>query len=172
MSDSSGGTFITPPPGLFPNTPQPARVDAPTESGTHKFERPVEAARPPMQPPAFFAAPLGAQPRLTSLTLQREDGTQHVITSTAVFGRNPAATGDWAGALAVALPDDEKSMSKTHAGLRVTAGGSSVVDLNSTNGTVIVRADGAEEELQPAVPVSVRVGDVLLFGKVVLRVVA
>ena len=170
--------FITPPPGLFPNAP--AAAPAPerethhglTESGTHKFERPAEPTRPSVAPPAFFAAPLGAQPRQTALTLQREDGTQHVITAAAVFGRNPAAAGEWAGALPVALPDAEKSMSKTHAGVRVTAGGSSIVDLNSTNGTFVRRSEGVEEELVPGVPATVRPGDTVLFGKVVIRVVA
>lgn len=179
MTDNDGGYLITPPPGLFPNAPVAQPPAAPdeshhglTESGTHKFQRPAEAVRPAVQPPAFFAAPLGAQPRQTALTLQREDGTQHVITAAAVFGRNPAAAGDWAGALPVALPDGEKSMSKTHAGVRVTAGGSSIVDLNSTNGTVVLRADGVEQELAPGVPVSLRPGDVVLLGKVVIRVVS
>lgn len=179
MTDNDGGIFITPPPGLFPNAPITQPPAAPTEShpgltesGTHKFERPPEVARPAAQPPAFFAAPLGAQPRQTALTLQREDGTQHVITAAAVFGRNPAAVGEWAGALPVVLPDSEKSMSKTHAGVRVTAGGSSIVDLNSTNGTFVRRSEGAEEELVPGVPATVRPGDTVLFGKVVIRVVA
>ncbi len=177
MGDNDGGYLITPPPGLFPNAPSAAPAPQEThhtvtESGTHKFERPAEAARPSVAPPAFFAAPLGAQPRQTALTLQREDGTQHVITAAAVFGRNPAAAGEWAGALPVALPDSEKSMSKTHAGIRVTAGGSSIVDLNSTNGTVVLRPEGTEEELAPGVPVSVRPGDVVLLGKVVIRVVS
>jgi hypothetical protein len=175
VSDNDGGVFITPPPGLFPNAPAAVPTEPHhglTESGTHKFARPAEATRPSVAPPAFFAAPLGAQPRQTALTLQRDDGTQHVITAAAVFGRNPAAAGEWAGALAVALPDGEKSMSKTHAGVRVTAGGSSIVDLNSTNGTVVLRPEGAEEELVPGVPVSVRPGDVVMLGKVVVRVVA
>jgi len=175
VSDNDGGYFITPPPGLFPTAPAATPVEPHhglTESGTHKFERPAEVVRPAVAPPAFFAAPLGAQPRLTALTLQREDGTQHVITASAVFGRNPAAAGEWAGALPVALPDGEKSMSKTHAGVRVTAGGSSIVDLNSTNGTVVLRPEGTEEELVPGVPVSVRPGDVVLLGKVVIRVVS
>ena len=175
MSDNDGGFFITPPPGLFPSVSAPAPVETQqelTESGTHKFQRPTEASRPSVAPPAFFAAPLGAQPRQTALTLQRADGTQHVITAAAVFGRNPAATGEWTGALPVALPDAEKSMSKTHAGVRVTAGGSSIVDLSSTNGTVVQRPGGLEEELVPGVPVSLRPGDVVLLGKVVIQVVS
>ena len=175
MSDGDGGYLITPPPGLFPNAPTPEphaeTVSHSTESGTRKFARPETPIAPPSAPPAFFPSALGAQPRSTALTLQRPDGTQHVITAAAVFGRNPAAAGDWAGALPVSVPDPEKSISKTHAGLRVTAGGSSIVDLGSTNGTIVVRPDGTEDDLQPGIPVALRVGDLVMLGKFPLRVV-
>lgn len=164
--------LITPPPGLFPSAPPAEPATHQTESGTRKYTRPEAPAAPPAAPPAFFPAALGAQPRSTALTLQRPDGTQHVITAAAVFGRNPAAAGDWAGALPVSVPDPEKSISKTHAGLRVTAAGSSIVDLGSTNGTIVVRADGTEDDLQPGIPVVLRVGDLVMLGKFPLRVVS
>lgn len=177
MADGDGGYLITPPPGLFPNAPAPsapapATEEHHTESGTYKYPRPATPAAAPSAPPAFFPAALGSQPRSTALTLQRQDGTQHVITAAAVFGRNPAAAGEWAGALPVSVPDPEKSISKTHAGVRVTAGGSSIVDLGSTNGTIVIRADGSEDDLQPGVPVALRVGDLVMLGKFPLRVVS
>lgn len=139
--DGENGTFITPPPGLFPNAPiapvaPPAEpVPTVTQSGTHQYVRPPTEPRPSVQPPAFFAAPLGAQPRAASLTLESEDGVRHTITARAVIGRNPVAAGEWVGALAVALDDPAKSVSKTHAAVVVTPTGSTVVDLDSTNGT-------------------------------------
>ena len=166
--------FITPPPGLFPNAPiAPIVEPAPTvtQSGTHHYVRPEATPRPAAQPPAFFAAPLGAQPRAATLTLETEDGTRHVITSLAVVGRNPAATGQWAGAVAITIDDPAKSVSKTHAALRGSAAGSTLVDLDSTNGTGVIRATGAEETVTPGVPVAVAPGDLILIGSRSLRVV-
>lgn len=168
MDGDSG--FITPPPGLFPNAPAAAPVPAETQSGTHQYVRPQEPARPPAQPPAFFPAPLGAQPRLATLTLEADDGTRHVITARAVIGRNPTASGEWSGAVAIAMDDPGKSVSKTHAGVIVTPTGSTVTDLDSTNGTVVVRASGEEVALSPRAPVAVQQGEVIHIGSRWLRV--
>ena len=168
MSDENSN-FITPPPGLFPNTPPPAPVD--TQAGPVQYSRPEPAARPSVAPPAFFAAPLGAQPRAASLTLEAEDGRRHIISALAVFGRSPAAAGEWSGALVVPIDDPAKSVSKTHAGLRVTPAGSTLVDLGSTNGTEVLRLDGTEETLTPGVPVALGPGEAILIGSRVLRVI-
>jgi len=170
--DSSNSNFITPPPGLFPNAPAPETTPTETQSGTHHYVRPDTTPRPPAQPPAFFPAPFGIPPLAPSLTLEGEDGRRHVITSLAVFGRNPSATGEWAGAVVIAVEDPAKSVSKTHAGLRVTAAGSSLVDLGSTNGTEIMRLDGTEESLVAGVPVALHPGEVVLIGSRSLRVIA
>ena len=176
--DGENGTFITPPPGLFPNAPiapvaPPAEpVPTVTQSGTHQYVRPPTEPRPSVQPPAFFAAPLGAQPRAASLTLESEDGVRHTITARAVIGRNPVAAGEWVGALAVALDDPAKSVSKTHAAVVVTPTGSTVVDLDSTNGTVVVRLDGVEQALTPKAPVPVQAGELILVGSRTLKVIA
>ncbi len=169
--DGDNSNFITPPPGLFPNAPIAAPAPTETQSGTHQYVRPEAAARPSVQPPAFFPAPLGAQPRAVSLTLQTEDGANHVISSQAVIGRSPSATGEWAGAIVIGLDDPAKSVSKTHAAVRVTPTGSTVVDLHSTNGTEVVRLDGSEVTLAPGVPTPVHAGEVILVGSRSLRVV-
>jgi pSer/pThr/pTyr-binding forkhead associated (FHA) protein len=175
VADDESGYLITPPPGLFPNAPKAAPAEvipAHTESGTHKFAREAAPTAASVQPPAFFPAPLGAQPRAVSLTLERSDGTRHVISSAAVLGRNPAASGDWSHATAIAVPDPEKSISKTHAAVAVSAQGSTIVDLNSTNGTFIVKPDGSEFEIDPGQSASLTAGDTVMLGKVMLRVVA
>lgn len=170
--DGENSNFITPPPGLFPNAPVAQPVPTETQSGTHHYVRPESTPRPSVQPPAFFPAPLGAQPRAVSLTLQSEDGANHVVTAQAVIGRNPSATGEWAGSIIVVVDDPEKSVSKTHAALRVTPGGSTIVDLHSTNGTELVRLDGSEVTLTPGMPVAVHPGEVILVGSRTLRVIA
>lgn len=170
--DGDNGGFITPPPGLFPNAPvAPIAEPAPvvTQSGTQAYVRP-EPPRPAAQPPAFFAAPLGAQPRLASLALERDDGSRHIITARAVIGRNPSAVAEWSAATLIALDDPVKSVSKTHVGVIVTPTGSTVIDLDSTNGTVVLRADGSEVPLTPGAPVAVQPGDTLLVGSHTLRV--
>ena len=170
--DGESSNFITPPPGLFPNAPAAEPAPTVTQSGTHNYVRPEGTPRPAVQPPAFFPAPLGAQPRAVSLTLQSEDGANHVITGQAVIGRNPSATGEWAGSIIIVVDDPEKSVSKTHAAVRVTPGGSTVVDLHSTNGTGLVRLDGTEMTLTPGVPVAVKPGEVIIVGSRAVRVVA
>lgn len=163
--------FITPPPGLFPNAPIATPAPAETQSATHQYVRPEPAPRPAAAPPAFFAAPLGAQPRAATLTLETEDGARHTITHLAVLGRNPSATGEWAGAAAIVVDDPVKSVSKTHAGLKVTPAGSTLVDLGSTNGTVVVRTGGAEETAAPGAVVAVAPGDLIVIGSRSLRVI-
>lgn len=171
MSDENSN-FITPPPGLFPNAPVAQPVPTETQSATHQFLRPEATTTPSVQPPAFFPAPLGAQPRATSLTLETEDGARHVITSRAVFGRNPSATDEWAGALIVVIDDPAKSVSKSHAALLVTPTGCTLVDLGSTNGTEILRLDGTEVSLAPNLPVAVHVGEAIHIGSRTLRIIA
>jgi hypothetical protein len=173
MSDSGSSNFITPPPGLFPTAPTaPAAEPVPVEthSGTRQYVRPAGEPRPAAGPPAFFAAPIGAQPRAVTLTVELADGTRHGITTAAVLGRNPSASGEWAGAVQISVNDPEKSVSKTHAGIRVTPTGITVVDLNSTNGTEIVRLDGTEHSLTPEVPAPVLPGEVILMGVSSLRI--
>lgn len=170
--DGENSNFITPPPGLFPNAPAAEPAPTETQSATHHFVRPDATTRPSVQPPAFFPAPLGAQPRAASLTLETEDGARHVITARAVFGRNPSATDEWAGALIVVIDDPAKSVSKSHAALLVTPTGSTLVDLGSTNGTAVVRLDGTEVTLTPHMPVAVQVGEMVLIGSRSLRVIA
>ena len=169
--DGDNSNFITPPPGLFPHAPIAEPAPTETQSATHQFVRPDATTRPSVQPPAFFPAPLGAQPRAASLTLETEDGARHVVTSRAVFGRNPSATDEWAGALIVVIDDPAKSVSKSHAALLVTPTGSTLVDLGSTNGTEVIRADGSEVTLAPGLPVAVHVGETLLIGSRTLHVI-
>ncbi len=61
------------------------------------------------------------------------------------------------------VPDDARSVSKTHLRLDVAAGGVQVTDRHSTNGVVIVTA-GVDLRCVPGVPTPVPNGSTVRFG--------
>ena len=79
-----------------------------------------------------------------------------------VLGRRPAATAP--GTQTLAVPDSTRTLSKSHARLDLVDGEWSITDLGSTNGVLIVGADGEEALIEPgdAVPVPGR----FILGKV------
>ncbi|NQX28330.1 RDD family protein [Microbacteriaceae bacterium VKM Ac-2854] len=82
-------------------------------------------------------SPLAA-PRRSAYRLQFDDGTAVLVTDSALIGRNPAPrAGEAAGEL-VALADDTRSISKTHARLELVGDELSVIDRHSTNGTAVI----------------------------------
>ena len=177
MAQDDGSYLITPPPGLFPNAPQAAPAPPATgvtDSGTHRFMRPDPVqvtAPPPNFIPTPGTPPPTAPPRLDRLTIEFVDGTRHVIGGKALLGRDPVPQDEWVNATTINVPDPEKSISKTHAGIQVDASGVTLVDFDSTNGTVIRRGD-SEFELEPGTPARVVVGDILVLGKVSIRTFA
>lgn len=156
------------PPGMSP-------ADLPVESGTHRVERAA--------PPAFFPAPPGvpvaAEPVGVPETVaapepvaapEREPARWGIVLpgdasrplgSAVLVGRNPAPHPDYPGAELVVLPDEGKSVSKTHAVITVDGDAAGVRDLASTNGTVVVRA-GTTVPAQH--PVALQPGDIIQFG--------
>ncbi|MCI1219042.1 MAG: FHA domain-containing protein [Bifidobacterium sp.] len=84
------------------------------------------------------------------------------------IGRKPIRVLADDGFARVEIEDKSRSMSKRHAVLSVDANGSAVLrDLNSTNGTYVVRADGTLTRVEggvdfplPASPVRMQFGDV------------
>jgi pSer/pThr/pTyr-binding forkhead associated (FHA) protein len=91
-----------------------------------------------------------------------ENGQRIAVRSRVVVGRDPD-TGQHTGALPAAIPDPERSVSKTHAVLIVTDGELRVDDLGSTNGTHVL-SHGVESAVQPGTPLEVQVGDTVWFG--------
>lgn len=108
---------------------------------------------------------VGAVPSRQSNDLLLRFGVVSVVLShgdVIVLGRAPSG---WAGARQVVVPGDASTVSKTHATVRVTQAGAEVMDLDSTNGTLIER-DGAVLSLQPGQAVPLREGDAVVFGAV------
>lgn len=100
-------------------------------------------------------------PRIPRVTLRADDGTERVVSSVVVIGRNPSA-GD--GEVQFVLKDESRSMSKTHVRLDGTGTDITVTDLGSTNGSAIVRADGSRENLVPNTPTVLPEGATLTLG--------
>ncbi len=183
-SGAAGGRLITSVPGFEPEQEEPSGA-APVEPAS---AQPAPAAPAPAEPapvvgrrratPVAEEQPLDApsegddvdgatrvgQRRSTRPTwvLVGEDGRRIAVRSTVVVGRDPD-TGDHTGALPAAVPDPERSVSKTHAVLTVADGALRVDDLHSTNGTHVL-SHGVESAVQPGRPLEIQPGDTVWFG--------
>lgn len=86
---------------------------------------------------------------------------ERVLLGRKPFGSDPSA-------VEVAIPDSTRTLSKLHAVLELEDGRWTVTDLDSTNGVVVIEADGSERLLEPGGSAPVLQGFVL--GKVGMRV--
>ena len=102
-----------------------------------------------------------------------DDGVSRDLSGTLVVGRNPSVDPAHRGAELMPIADRQKSVSKTHAALTATPQGLLVEDLRSTNGTVVISADGNPVPVAPGFPIWATDGASVLFGgrrvKVVIR---
>lgn len=94
-------------------------------------------------------------PPVRTLRLTTDDGAERVVEKAVVVGRNPAASAD---EVLFVMKDDTRSVSKTH--LRIDGSGDEVLvtDLGSTNGSTLLREDGARENLVPNAPTVLPIG--------------
>lgn len=84
-----------------------------------------------------------------------------------IIGRRPGADPDFPQAQLVAVSDETRTMSKTHARLERQGDAWTIVDLYSTNGVILVAEDGAERDAVPGLPE--RLGERFLLGDAELR---
>lgn len=143
-----------------PSTPAAPAASAPTAAPAPAAPAPVAPAAAPVAPP--LSAPTGFALRLESGESIRIDGA-------VLLGRNPDAAMH-PGARAIPLPDDTRSLSKTHMLVRAVAGGLEVVDLHSTNGSGLLRG-GIEMAMPAGTVVAVTAGDTIRLGDRVFAVV-
>jgi hypothetical protein len=184
--------LIAPPPGIAPipgvapaapPAPPAAPVSAPAPAAPPSW---APAAPPtPSAPPApAFVAPVdvddddddddevGAtivvdrKPRALWNLVLADGGVLPVTDEIVVLGRKPI---EGAGAQSLSVPDTTRTLSKTHAKLELLQSRWIVTDLNSTNGVIVVRADGTEDLLDEGA--SAEVLDRFVLGKVELRLV-
>jgi hypothetical protein len=188
--------FITPPPGLLnPDSgthrrPRPERTEripndeivfVPAAPGVPvavpQAEEPAADEPAAAQPDDFTPPPAPTDqqtaPIPTSWRLSIPGIDQPILVDAAAalfLGRAPVAPPDRPGARVLAVPDPEKSISKTHAMLELELGELRVHDLNSTNGVWVVPADGEAIEVEPGEPVVIPPNAELELGDVVIRV--
>jgi hypothetical protein len=103
--------------------------------------------------------------------LRFDDGQVVDVDGLVVLGRQPSLRGESvvAGSTPrlITLPDPEQALSRSHAEVRVDGAGVVVVDLGSTNGTVVLSPDGTQVELAAGVPYPLNQGTrVVLAGLV------
>lgn len=100
------------------------------------------------------------------------NGTPQRLTHRLVFGRRPERISSEASEQLVTLPDEGRSVSRTHLLLAPSAtaeGGALAVDLGSANGTRVVR-DGHEQLLTAHVEFALCRGDEVRLGRFTLRI--
>ena len=166
MSEGERNPFlIAPPPGLVPAAAPSVPVSDVVRAPVDLIGLPpgvVDAAAPPISAPV---------PTALVYSLELTDGTRHPLDRSVLLGRGPAARPDWPEARLLPVVDPDKSVSKTHAGIRVHADELRVEDLHSTNGVTVLRADGSAAVVVPGVPTTVAVGDTVSLGQFALRIV-
>lgn len=138
----------------------------------------VPAATHTPRPAASHAPPLVAPPPLPKLAsldaqvieLVFADGERTKIVGTTILGRRPEATARNAGAQALAVEDDTKSVSRAHAIIEMQGQSATIADAGSANGSSVER-DGSVLPLKSDRQISLRSGDRIWLGSVPIDVV-
>lgn len=158
--------FIVPPPGLIPSrateegTPPPTVIPA---SLPVFLPVPIGATPPAsVRPPNVLPQEDTLIPKTWRLTFA--DGQSFEATSSMVLGRDPAVVPVRPQAQRIPVADPAKSVSKTHAIIDLESAELSVTDLHSTNGVIVTRPDGRQEDLPPGGRTVLTAGSRVLLG--------
>lgn len=116
--------------------------------------------------------PTAVQGPSRGYVLRLPDGRSLPLVGTTLLGRDPASAGGAGPSpTLVALADPSFQVSKTHAAVRVAAGGVQVEDLHSTNGTVIAEPTGTRTTLRGGQVAAISPGSILELGGLRIEVV-
>jgi FHA domain len=129
-------------------------------------EEPHDGARDAIE--ATRVAPRAERPRVWVVRLPT--GETLPIEGAMVLGRDPVSPDHPDRVQRVAVDDPGRSVSKTHASFDVVDGRLLVSDLASTNGVVVVHADGREVVPQPGQQIPVPDGCSIALGTYVVTV--
>ena len=185
MADDDG--FIGLPPGMAPIDPDSGTVrrDRPERPRVERDEIvffPAAPGAPVATPPEQPTEPFGraelddatrvSAPRRHAAAVWRlvVEGREVPVEGVLYLGRNPVATPAHPDAPVLSIPDDTKSVSKTHAMVEVEGDGLWVHDLESTNGVWVVTADGDALEVLPGQRAAVPAGGSIELGEFVIPV--
>jgi|GEM_PF-2399708 len=148
----------------------PAEPLAPTGRVTQPSPENMVAAS--MAPePALDA--VAASPAQALVGLQFQDGTTVPIHGIGYIGRAPSLPdGERPDAMLVAVPDGDRSVSRTHGRFGIVGGQTWFEDLGSGNGSMLRTGDGRSGPMTPHQRFSLVPGMVLQLGDCVIRIVA
>ncbi len=96
-------------------------------------------------------------------TVTLDDGRQLALDRPTVFGRDPSVLPGENGVALLAVPDESRTVSKTHVKLEPAAGAVLVTDRHSTNGVVVITA-GVATRCRAGEPMVAHPGSVVRFG--------
>lgn len=123
----------------------------------------TEQAPRAVQPAPVASTPAPPQAAPTArFELRLDTGDRIDVSEPVLLGRDPDAA-HHPGARPIAVPDESRSLSKTHLLVRPIEGGLEIVDWHSTNGSGLT-SGGVELELSPGVPVPAVDGDRIRLG--------
>ncbi|SFN93459.1 FHA domain-containing protein [Mycetocola miduiensis] len=121
--------------------------------------------------PAPATAPTPVAKSIGNPRLELPDGSVLPLGEGLIVGRDPQHQEGYGVTARARLHDVERSVSKTHAILGVADGRVWVLDLNSTNGTVLIAADGTETLCAPEVATPLLANTAVRFGEYRVQVV-
>ncbi|MGF2949103.1 FHA domain-containing protein [Microbacterium alcoholitolerans] len=161
-----------PAPAPAPVAPLPSQAAA-----TRASARQAAAAAPSSAPTAAQATPDAApQPAsvdVATVALQFQDGTTVPISGTGYIGRAPSLPeGERTDAALIAVPDGDRSVSRTHGRFGILQNQTWFEDLGSGNGSALRTGDGRSGPMTPHQRFTLVPGMVLQLGDCIIRVIA
>jgi|GEM_PF-6384049 len=149
-----------------PTAPAPSATAEPIVGPAQEVERPRIAASEAVDDRTQAVV---RRPRAVALELA--DGSQVLVVDALIVGREPRELPHTSGGVLCALPAPDSTVSQTHAVFRRMGRTVTVEDLGSTNGTLIIGADGAETACPAGTVVEVPIGSTVELGTYPARVV-
>ncbi|MER7447355.1 FHA domain-containing protein [Microbacterium sp. NPDC097977] len=162
-------------PAERPTTRSAARL---TQAGAPASQAPATPAAAAAVPPAPTdaqptASPVPSEAPQAVVALQFTDGTTVPITGLGYIGRAPRVPeGEHAEAVLVAVPDGDRSVSRTHGRFGVVDGQPWFEDLGSGNGSSLRTADGRSGPMTPHQRFGLTSGMTLQVGDCLIQIVA
>ncbi|GAA2860785.1 FHA domain-containing protein [Microbacterium arabinogalactanolyticum] len=170
-----------------PSAPRPQPTSAPMPTPAPAIPAPALAA-PPAEAPSLEEAsaetvmaapapqvaepPAPAAPAAAVVALQFQDGTTVPIRGIGYIGRAPSLpAGERPDAALVAVPDGDRSVSRTHGRFGIVNGQTWFEDLGSGNGSTLRTGDGRSGPMTPHQRFGLVPGMVLQLGDCVIRIV-
>lgn len=160
--------------GPAPSVPaapaEPAEPAAPAGHVAQPSAETMVAASAAPEPPAVDAA--AALPARALVALQFQDGTTVPIHGIGYIGRAPSLPdGERPDAMLIAVPDGDRSVSRTHGRFGIVGDQTWFEDLGSGNGSMLRTGDGRSGPMTPHQRFGLVPGMVLQLGDCVIRIV-